>query len=140
MTELERLDAEISRVEARISFLDDQFFELQRRVDHLRDQLAVEDDPRIKAEITAQIGRAIEKIDDNRDEQQQMHAEGDELGRAYRAEQAFQESLKASPKMKGDDERDISAGDDAGGGDSEANDWLERRRLKRERKRKIGGM
>lgn len=44
MTELERLDAEIARIEARISFLDDQFFEFQRRADQLRDQIAGSDD------------------------------------------------------------------------------------------------
>jgi hypothetical protein len=132
MTELERLDAEIARVEARISFLDDQFFEFQRRADQLREQLAYEADPRLKVELTGQLSRTIEKIDANRDERQQMNAEGDDLGRAYRAELAFQESQKPPPPAP-DDGPDGEGETVDDGGD----DWLERRRLARERKRKM---
>jgi chromosome segregation ATPase len=131
MTELERLDAEMTRLEGRISFLDDQFFELQRRADLLRDQVDKENDPLMKAELTAQLGRTVAKIDDNRDEHQQTMADADEVGRALRAETAFQESLKASPPAADDGEGDSAASEDSG------DDWLERRRLARERKRKM---
>jgi hypothetical protein len=132
MTELERLDAEIARVEARIAFLDDQFFEFQRRADQLREQLAGETDPRVKVEISGQLNRTLEKIDANRDDRQQMNADGDELGRAYRAELAFQESQKPPPPTP-DDGPDGEGETADDGGD----DWLERRRLARERKRKM---
>lgn len=127
VTEHERLDAELTRLEKRLSDLDEEFFRLQHKADEYRIERQKEDDPRIAADLAALLDRTERQIFDNRREHGQTVIYADEVGRSLRVEVAFQESREVENKPLN------KTADEA------ADDLLERRKLRRERKNKIDG-
>jgi len=119
MKESERIDAELTRVEARLGFVADEVYKLKRRAAKIEDDMAREADPRLKTELQRQLGRTIEARDEKEKEEFDLKEQADELGRAFRAEMAFQEERQNKPKPDHQDE-----------GFNEE-EWLRKRELKR---------
>ncbi|MFN7609503.1 MAG: hypothetical protein ACK5QX_00990 [bacterium] len=128
VTERERLDDELGRLERRLSDLDEEFFRLQHKADEYRIGIRKEGDPRIAADLTALLDRTERQIFDNRRDHDKISSYADEVGLSLRAEVSFQESREIENETLGKTADEVT------------DDLLERRKLRRERKRKIDGL